>query len=177
MPPAEQQHGCKVLHLVQREGYREPALAQAALLHDVGRVLPVVRQGKVLPVVRQGKVLPVVRQGKVPPDVGQGKVLPVVRQGTRPQVPVWHRVAAVLLRAIHPRLLCAVASGNTGSWRYPFWILLHHAAIGAELAAEANTDPLAVALISLHHTALAMTGLDAASRVLLGILQAADERI
>ncbi|MGQ9493346.1 MAG: hypothetical protein ACUVR2_06240 [Anaerolineae bacterium] len=38
MSPAEQRHALAVLHTLQRAGHHEAALAQAALLHDVGKV-------------------------------------------------------------------------------------------------------------------------------------------
>lgn len=37
MPTAEQRHACATLRTLQKEGHSETALAQAALLHDVGR--------------------------------------------------------------------------------------------------------------------------------------------
>jgi putative nucleotidyltransferase with HDIG domain len=38
MPANDQRHALDVLGALMREGYREPALLQAALLHDVGKV-------------------------------------------------------------------------------------------------------------------------------------------
>jgi hypothetical protein len=40
MPSSDQRHALAVLRTLQRRGRCEPALAQAALLHDVGRGLP-----------------------------------------------------------------------------------------------------------------------------------------
>lgn len=37
MPPGEQAHGLRVLRRLRARGCREPALLQAALLHDVGK--------------------------------------------------------------------------------------------------------------------------------------------
>jgi hypothetical protein len=131
MPASEQRHAFAVLHTLQRERPAEAALAQAALLHDVGK-------------------------------------------GER--VRLWHRVAAVLLEAIHPTLLRWVALNEPGSWRYPFFVLLHHASYGAELAAAAGTDPLAVALIRWHGTASEESGLDLRGQALLAALRSADEQ-
>ncbi|MGC8780672.1 MAG: hypothetical protein ACP5UQ_07390 [Anaerolineae bacterium] len=68
-------------------------------------------------------------------------------------VRLWHRVARVLLKAFWPaslaRLAAAPMPGRT-SWRYGLWVLLHHEAIGAEMAAAAGCDPLAVTLIRRH---------------------------
>lgn len=141
MPASEQRHAFAVLHTLQREGHSEAALAQAALLHDVGKILPYIGQGEV---------------------------------GGR--IRLWHRVAAVLLEAIHPTLLRRVALNEPGSWRYPFFILLHHASYGAEIAAAAGTDPLAVALIRWHDTAPEESGLDLRGQALLSALRAADEQ-
>jgi hypothetical protein len=121
------------------------ALAQAALLHDVGKV------------------------------------------GGRIQL--GNRAATVLLNALRPGLLHRLALNEPDSWRYPFYVLLHHAERGADLAARAGTDAVAVALIREHHTvpsAAAELGqrvpdvagppdtLDAQGQALLVLLQRAD---
>lgn len=132
MPASEQRHGLAVLHTLEKKGYSDAALAQAALLHDVGK--------------------------------------------TGGQVRLWHRVAAVLLPAVHPTLLHRIAHDRPGSWHYPFYIQLQHAARGATMAAQAGTDALAVALIRWHHTPPATSGLDAQGQALLAALQLADEQ-
>jgi len=107
-----------------------------------------------------------------------GKVLPAVRQGSHgAQLRVWHRVAVVLIRALYPALLRRVAQDRPGSWRYPFYVLLHHAALGAGLAIEAGSDPLAAELIYWHHTAPDESLLDARGREMLSALQAADDKV
>jgi hypothetical protein len=140
MPTTEQRHALDVLYDLREGGHEERALAQAALLHDVGKVLPHVRWGKASKRVR-----------------------------------LWHRVARVLLQAIHPTLLHRLAADDSDSWRYPFFILLHHAALGAELAAEAGVEPLAVSLIHWHHTAPEESDLDIRGQALLAALRSADE--
>jgi len=159
MPASEQRHALDVLRTLQKEGPCDAILAQAALLHDAGKVLPSVGQGRVLPFVGQGKVLPSARQGKI-----------------RGRVHLWHRVAKVLLQAIHPALLHRLAVDEPNSWHYPFFILLHHAARGAELAAMVGTDPLSVALIRWHHTAPEESDLDTMGQALLAALRSADEQ-
>jgi hypothetical protein len=145
---AEQAHAVAVLHTLQQNGHKvsrhataarleqvmgaEPALAQAALLHDVGKA--------------------------------EGRIQ------------LWHRVATVLLQALRPALLCRLALNEPHSWRYPFFVLLHHAERGADLSAGAGTDAVAVALIRAHHTAPEQSGLDASSQALLTALRWADER-
>jgi len=87
-------------------------------------------------------------------------------------VRLWQRVAKVLLMAFWPgwlRRLAAAPAPLEGSWRAGLWAHLHHPARGAELAAAAGCDPLAVALIR-HHEALAD-----ADDPLLRALQSADD--
>jgi hypothetical protein len=43
-----------------------------------------------------------------------------------------------------------VASRQLHSWRYPFYLSLHHPEIGADRAAAAGLDPRAVELIRAH---------------------------
>ncbi|MBM4429985.1 MAG: hypothetical protein FJ026_06485, partial [Chloroflexi bacterium] len=47
-------------------------------------------------------------------------------------VRIWHRIATVLLRALCPAWLDRLASPDPASWRYPFWLQLHHPQRGAE---------------------------------------------
>jgi len=69
-------------------------------------------------------------------DVGKGR-----------RVRLWHRVAGVLLEAIAPRALEWLARSNPRSWRYPFHLYLHHAAISADLATAAGCTARAGAFI------------------------------
>jgi hypothetical protein len=131
MPASEQRHSFAVLRTLEREGHSEAALAQAALLHDVGKA---------------------------------------------DSVRLWHRVAAVLLDAVQPALLHRLALNEPANWRYPFFVLLHHATHGAEMAAVAGTDPLAVALIRWHQTAPEESSLDPRGQELLAALKSADEK-
>lgn len=63
---------------------------------------------------------------------------------------LWHRVAVVLMRAFWPGLLERVGQDKPGSWRRPFYVQQHHAAIGAELALEAGCSPATVDLVRQH---------------------------
>jgi hypothetical protein len=134
MSAAEQAHALAVLRTLELEQVvgGESALAQAALLHDVGKI-----------------------DGRIG---------------------LWHRVATVLLRALCPALLYRLALNEPHSWRYPFFVLLHHAEHGAELSAAAGTDAVAVALIRAHHTVPEQSGLDAPTQALLKTLRWADEQ-
>ena len=90
------------------------------------------------------------------------------------RVRLWHRVATVLLRSLAPALLVPLARNEPGTWRYPFFVQLHHAERGAALAAEAGTHALAVALIRWHHSAPHESALGPQAQELLTWLQAAD---
>jgi len=107
-----------------------------------------------------------------------GKLLPAVHQRSHgAQLRVWHRVAVVLMQALCPTLLRRVAQDRPGSWQYPFYVLVHHAALGAGLAMKAGSDPLAAELIYWHHTAPDESHLDERGRRMLSALQAADDKV
>lgn len=65
-------------------------------------------------------------------------------------VRLWHRVAVVLMRAFWPGLLEQVGQDRPESWRQPFYVQQHHAAIGAELALQAGCSLTTVDLIRRH---------------------------
>jgi hypothetical protein len=85
------------------------------------------------------------------------------------RVRLWHRIAGVLLEAVAPRLLGQLARPNPRSWRFPFYLYVHHAAISADLATAAGCTPRAAAFIigSVHdddaHLARALKAADDAS--------------
>lgn len=58
-----------------------------------------------------------------------------------------HRVAGVLLERLAPRSLARLASSDPGSWRYPFHLYLHHAALSADAALAAGCHPRVAAFI------------------------------
>jgi hypothetical protein len=78
-------------------------------------------------------------------------------------------VAVVLMRALSPGLLERIGEDRPGSWRRPFFVQQHHAAIGAELARQAGCSTRTVELISRHEELP-----DQAQDPLLAALQAAD---
>jgi hypothetical protein len=82
---------------------------------------------------------------------------------------LWHRVAVVLIRVFWPSLLGQLAKDERGSWRRPFYVQVHHAAIGAEAARQAGCSAITVELIHHHEDAP-----DQALDPLLAALQAAD---
>lgn len=84
---------------------------------------------------------------------------------------LWHRVAAVLMRALQPGLLARIGRDEPGSWRRPFYLQQNHAALGAELAQQARCSEATVNLIRHHEDPD-----DASQDPLLAALQAADSR-
>jgi len=132
MARADQRHSLRVLAALQARGQTQPALLQAALLHDCAKAASGVR--------------------------------------------LWQRVAKVLLAAFWPAVLARLAAAPAPAqpgWRAGLWAHLHHPARGAELAAAAGCDPVAVALIR-RHEASAASG-DPEADQLLQALQAADD--
>jgi putative nucleotidyltransferase with HDIG domain len=95
-------------------------------------------------------------------DVGKS-----VTPGTR--LRLWHRVTVVLIHVSWPSLLERLARDEPGSWRWPFYVQLHHAGIGAEAARRAGCSATTVDLIHGHEQAQ-----DQTRYPLLAALQAAD---
>lgn len=65
-------------------------------------------------------------------------------------MPLWHRVALVLLRRLAPGWLSRQAEDGRG-WRAPFAVYACHAAVSAQWATEAGCSPDVVACIRGHH--------------------------
>jgi len=82
---------------------------------------------------------------------------------------LWHRVAVVLLRAFRPGLLEKIGRDAAASWRRPFFVQLHHAAIGAEVALRSGCSPRTAEWIRRHEELPLRT-----DDALLSALQAAD---
>lgn len=61
-----------------------------------------------------------------------------------------HRAAFVLAQRLHPRLPGVLGVHSRRSWRYPLWVLCHHAELGARLAHDAGVDARVVRLIRYH---------------------------
>jgi hypothetical protein len=106
-------------------------------------------------------------------DVGKGPIR------------LWQRVAFVLLRAVSPRLLRRLASGDGPGWRGALARSLDHAERGAALAQAAGSTPETVRLIRLHRSSTAASprpelgpkasAEPAGDDVALALLRAADE--
>lgn len=83
--------------------------------------------------------------GQTDRDLLAAAMLHDVAKGSRMRL--WHRVVGVLLAAIAPRLLAGLASPDERSWRYPFHLYLHHAALSAQAALRAGCQPRTADLI------------------------------
>jgi hypothetical protein len=79
------------------------------------------------------------------PDLLTAALLHDVAKGHRMRL--WHRIWGVLLQAAAPRLLQRLASPDPRSWRYPFHLHLHHAAMSAEAARAAGCSDRCAAFI------------------------------
>jgi len=142
MPRYDRRHALRVLCALQTRGRTEPDLLAAALLHDIGK---------------SGR-----QTGEGSQDWGSGR--------TAGRVRLWHRVTTVLMRAAWPSLLKRIGmDSRPESWRHPFYVQLHHAAIGALLAEQAGCSPRTVNLIRHHEDPAALAG-----DPLLAVLQRAD---
>jgi hypothetical protein len=64
-------------------------------------------------------------------------------------VRIWHRVLAVLAKALVPRVWESI-DANPGTWLYPLYVHRQHALTGSELAAEAGCGEETVWLIAHH---------------------------
>ena len=89
-------------------------------------------------------------------------------------VRIWHRVIAVLVDALAPRLGERM-DGEPGTWRYPFYVHRQHAGLGAELARQAGCSPEVVWLVAHHEDRLQGIRAGRGQRELLAALQAADK--
>jgi hypothetical protein len=87
---------------------------------------------------------------------------------------LYHRVLIVLIQAIRPGWMQDLAQDNPDSWRYPFYLHLHHPQLGARLAQEAGCSALTAELIRRHQVKSARPPRDEFER-LLAVLQAADD--
>lgn len=83
--------------------------------------------------------------GQQDPDLLAAALLHDAAKG--PRMRLWHRVGGVLLQALAPRALARLAAAEEGSWRYPFHLYLHHAALSAEAALALGCSPRIAAFI------------------------------
>jgi putative nucleotidyltransferase with HDIG domain len=77
-------------------------------------------------------------------DVGKSEAL----------IHIWQRVAYVLLGKLSVRLRAKLCASARRGWRYPFFVLAHHAGLGADLARQAGCSDEVVALIGSHQRPL-----------------------
>ena len=85
----------------------------------------------------------------LPPGLLQAALLHDVGKSRAP-LTLWGRVLVVLAGRWLPDQSRQWGQGAPLGWRGPFVAAARHAAWGAQLAAEAGADPLAVALIARH---------------------------
>lgn len=93
-------------------------------------------------------------------------------------VTLLHRVAVVLIKVARPRWLARWAerpAPRREDLRYPFWTHANHPRLGAELAAAAGCEPLAIVLIGRHQAHPSISTGDALADELLAALYAADD--
>lgn len=88
------------------------------------------------------------------------------------RAPFW-RAAVVLFGRRGRGVLLRLASPCPTSWRYPLHVVLHHAALGADLCAEAGSSPAVVRLVRLHDAAACDVAPEVAE--VLAALRAADD--
>lgn len=77
-----------------------------------------------------------VTAGRDDPELLAAALLHDAAKGDR--LRLWHRVAGVLLEAVSPSLLARLALDDPRSWRHPFHLYLHHAALSADAALAAG---------------------------------------
>lgn len=83
--------------------------------------------------------------GEADPDLLAAALLHDAAKGRRMRL--WHRVSGVVLQRTAPRALARLASPDERSWRYPFHLFLHHAALSADAALRAGCTDRTAAFI------------------------------
>ncbi len=111
-------------------------------------------------------------EGETEPSLLRAALLHDVGKTIGP-VRIWHRVLAVLVNAVAPRLWDRIDE-QPGTWRYPFYVHRQHAALGATLAEEAGCPPDVVWLIAHHEDEPREAGGGNKKNRLLAALHAAD---
>ena len=87
--------------------------------------------------------------GRVPDDLAEAALLHDTGKALAGRSPLWR--ALVVLSGRRGRgALTRLASPRPTSWRYPLYVALHHAALGAELCAEVGCPPTVVRLVRYH---------------------------
>ena len=74
----------------------------------------------------------------------------VGKTGTR--LTAWHRGTATLLQAVAPQWLRRLSTDDAHSWRYPFYVHLSHAEMGAEACRRTGCTPRTIAIVRYHES-------------------------
>ena len=88
-------------------------------------------------------------QGAVVDDLAVAALLHDAGKALAGRAPLW-RAVMVLLGRRGRGALRRLASARPASWRYPLYVSLHHAALGADLCRQAGCSPTVVRLVRLH---------------------------
>ena len=132
MSPNDQRHALAVAHTLQRAGYDQPALLQAALLHDVAKSMGQPILHRVLIVLLKAFWPAGLQRLSEPVSTLPGTGQQMASEGSS--------------FILHPSAFT--------NWRRPFVIHAQHPAIGAAWTEEAGCEPLAVRLIARHQETL-----------------------
>jgi hypothetical protein len=163
MPANDQRHALAVAYALQQAGYHQPALMQAALLHDVAKSL-----GQ--PIIH--RVLIVLLEAFWPAMLKRLSTSPTLenhRSWNADCNPHSESSLPVLGRQDRDHFFGKRASW----WRRPFVVHARHPAIGADWAKSAGCEPLAVSLIARHQDILSRASTQTEEE-LLAALQWAD---
>lgn len=144
MPPNDQRHAIAVARTLQQAEHTEPALMQAALLHDVGKSI-----GQ--PIFH--RVAIVLLEGFWPQMLDTLSKLP---ENSQPADSMTRRFADSQIRSVV-------------WWRRPFVVHAQHPAIGAEWTKNAGCDPLAVELILKHQDKIGSQSTDENTKLLVAL--------
>lgn len=112
--------------------------------------------------------------GREHPDLLTAALLHDVGK-TRVSIGILERSLVVAMSLIWPERVRAWGSGAATGWKRPFAVKVQHPAWGAEMAAAAGANPLAVSLIRRHQDPLPPPPHGLEDR-LLGYLQRADDQ-
>jgi hypothetical protein len=165
MSPNDQRHAVAVVRALRRAGYNQPALQQAALLHDVAKSIGQPMIHRVLIVLLEAFwPTALQRLGRSGPQ--RIVTSPDGENAANRSTPNLDPLSTTLRD--YP-----LRFASTPGWRRPFIIHAQHPAIGAAWAKEAGCEPMAVNLIARHQDILSAEPIEAAER-LLTALQWAD---